>query len=104
MGVAEIGKDSITLAETQRLIQATIRGRQLPVDILPTYIPQMVDQMVTERALALEAERLGIQVSAADVADSIRQMVPGLFPPPRRQVRGPGSLCRHAGAAEHDHR
>src|SRR5450759_2487793 len=82
MMIAEIGKDTITLAETQRLIQATIRGRQLPVDILPTYIPQMVDQMVTERAMALEAERLGIQVSDADVADSIRQMVPSLFPPP----------------------
>ena len=78
--IAEIGKDSITLAETQRLIQATIRGRQLPVEILPTYIPQMVDQMVTERAMAMEAERLGLQVSDADVADSIRQMVPSLFP------------------------
>src|ERR1039458_7718116 len=80
MVIAEIGKDSITLAETQRLIQATIRSRQLPVDILPTYIPQMVDQMVTERAMAMEAERLGLQVSDADVADTIRQMAPGLFP------------------------
>src|SRR5664279_3747649 len=80
MIIAEIGKDTITLAETQRLIQTTIRGRQLPMEILPTYIPQMVDQMVTERAMALEAERLGIQVSDADVADSIRQMVPSLFP------------------------
>ena len=43
--IAEVGKDTITLAETQRLIQATMRGRQLPPDILPTYIPQMVDQM-----------------------------------------------------------
>src|ERR1035441_2903250 len=43
-------------------------------------IPQMVDQMVTERAMAFEAERLGLQVSDADVADSIRQMVPSLFP------------------------
>ena len=80
MVVAEIGKDSITLAETQRLIQTTIRGRQLPMEILPTYIPQMVDQMVTERAMAFEAERLGLQVSDADVADTIRQMAPGLFP------------------------
>jgi peptidyl-prolyl cis-trans isomerase D len=80
MLIAEIGKDTITLAETQRLIQATIRGRQLPVEILPTYIPQMVDQMVTERAMALEAERLGLQVSDADVAESIRQMAPSLFP------------------------
>ena len=80
MVIAEIGKDTITLAETQRLIQTTIRGRQLPMEILPTYIPQMVDQMVTERAMAFEAERLGLQVSDADVADTIRQMAPGLFP------------------------
>ncbi len=80
MVVAEIGKDTITLPEMQRVIQATIRGRQLPTEILPTYIPQMVDQMVTERAMAMEAERLGYQVSDADVADSIRQMVPSLFP------------------------
>jgi peptidyl-prolyl cis-trans isomerase D len=78
--IAEIGNDAITLAETQRLIQSTIKGRQLPVEILPNYIPQMVDQMVTERAMVFEAERLGLQVSDADVADSIRQMVPSLFP------------------------
>jgi peptidyl-prolyl cis-trans isomerase D len=78
--VAEIGNDAITLAETQRVIQSTIRGRQLPMEILPNYIPQMVDQMVTERAMVFEAERLGMQVSDTDVADSIRQMVPSLFP------------------------
>ena len=78
--IAEIGKDSITLAEAQRLIQATVRGRQLPVEILPTYIPQMMDQMVTERAMVMEAERLGLQVSDAEVAESIRQLVPSLFP------------------------
>jgi peptidyl-prolyl cis-trans isomerase D len=78
--VAEIGKDTITLPDMQRVIQATIRGRQLPTEILPTYIPQMVDQMVTERAMAMEADRLGYKVSDADVADSIRQMVPNLFP------------------------
>jgi len=78
--IAEIGKDTITLAETQRLIQAQMRSRQLPPDILPTYIPQMLDQMVAERAMVLEAERLGIVVTDADVAEAIRQMVPSLFP------------------------
>ena len=78
--VAEVGKDTITLAETQRLIQATVRGRQLPPEILPTYIPQMVEQMVTERAMAMEADRLGLQVTDAEMADAIRQMVPSLFP------------------------
>ena len=32
--IAEIGKDTITLAETQRLIQAQMRSQQLPADIL----------------------------------------------------------------------
>ncbi|MCU1236295.1 MAG: PpiC-type peptidyl-prolyl cis-trans isomerase [Candidatus Solibacter sp.] len=78
--VAEIGKETITLPDMQRVIQLTIRGRQLPTEILPTYIPQMVDQMVTERAMAMEADRLGYQVSDADVADMIRQTIPSLFP------------------------
>jgi peptidyl-prolyl cis-trans isomerase D len=78
--VAEIGNEKITLPDMQRMIQMTIRGRQLPTEILPTYIPQMVDQMVTERAMAMEAERLGYQVSDADVADLIRQTIPSLFP------------------------
>ena len=100
--VAEIGKDTITLAETQRLIQATVRGRQLPTEILPTYIPQMVDQMVTERAMAMEAERLGLQVTDAEVADAIRQMVPNLFPDGK--FVGKEAYAAHAGAAEHDDR
>jgi peptidyl-prolyl cis-trans isomerase D len=80
MIVAEIGKDDvITLPEVQRLIQNTVRGRQLPPDILPTYIPTMVDQMVTDHALAYEATRLGFQVTDADVAETIRQEAPNLF-------------------------
>src|ERR1035437_1611069 len=80
MIVAEIGKDDvITLPEVQRLIQNTVRGRQLPPDVLPSYIPTMVQQLVTERALAYEAARLGFQVTDADLADTIRQAAPSLF-------------------------
>ena len=51
----------------------------MPPDVVPSYIPQMVDEMVTERALAYEAARLGFQVTDADLADTIRQIVPSLF-------------------------
>jgi peptidyl-prolyl cis-trans isomerase D len=78
--VAEIGKDTITLPEMQRSIQLTIRARQLPMEILPTYIPQIVDGMVTERALVLEAQRLGLQVNDSEVVELIRQTIPNLFP------------------------
>src|SRR4051812_34476654 len=69
--VASIGKDNITLLEVQRLIQNTMRGRQLPPEILPNYIPTMVNSMITERALAFEAERLGYEVSDAQVRQAI---------------------------------
>src|SRR4051794_14200635 len=78
--IAEVGKDTITLAETQRLIQMQMRSRQLPPDILTTYIPQMLDQMVAERAMVMEAERVGLKVTDDDVREAIRQMVPSLFP------------------------
>jgi peptidyl-prolyl cis-trans isomerase D len=78
--IAEIGKDDvITVPEVQRLIQNTVRGRQLPAEVLPTYIPTMVDQLVTERAMAYESARLGFQVTDADLADTIRQTAPALF-------------------------
>jgi peptidyl-prolyl cis-trans isomerase D len=77
--IAEIGGDKITLQEVQRLVQNTVRSRQLPPEILPNYVPQMIDGMITERAMLYEAKRLGYEVSDADVAEFIRQTAPGLF-------------------------
>ncbi|SPF37974.1 PpiC-type peptidyl-prolyl cis-trans isomerase [Candidatus Sulfopaludibacter sp. SbA4] len=78
--VAEIGGDQITLPDVQRLIQNTVRGRQLPPEILPNFIPQIIDNVITEHALAYEAARLGFQVTDAELADAIRQNIPTLFP------------------------
>jgi peptidyl-prolyl cis-trans isomerase D len=77
--VAEIGKEEITLPEVQRIVQNQLRGRQMPAEILPTYVPQMVDTLISERALAYEAQRLGFEVTDAQVSDAIRQFVPNLF-------------------------
>jgi peptidyl-prolyl cis-trans isomerase D len=79
MIVAEIGKDTLTLPDVQRQVQNIVHSRQLPPEILPNYVPQMIDDMITQRALVLEAQRLGIEVTDADVADFIRQTAPGLF-------------------------
>lgn len=77
--VAEVAGTEITLPDVQRLIQATMRGKQLPPEVLPNYIPQMVQQMVADRALAYEATRLGYQVSDAELSTAIRQVIPSLF-------------------------
>jgi peptidyl-prolyl cis-trans isomerase D len=78
--VASVGSDQITSGDVARRIQNEVRGRQLPAELVSTYIPQIVDQMVDEQALAYEATRLGFQVSDADLRSAIQTIIPDLFP------------------------
>lgn len=78
--LAQVGKSDITLQDMQKLIQNNLRSRQLPSEILPSLIPQMVQDTITEYAEAYEAQRLGFQVTDADVSNTIRQTIPQLFP------------------------
>ncbi|HUO31282.1 MAG TPA: peptidylprolyl isomerase [Bryobacteraceae bacterium] len=77
--VATVGKDAITVPEVQQVIQTNLRGQRLPTELLANYVPQFISKMVTERALAYEAARLGYKVSDQDLAAGIRQMVPQLW-------------------------
>lgn len=78
--VATIGSDAISVQDVQTMIQRTMRQKQFPAEVLPNFIPQMVQSMVTDRAMVYEAERLGFVVTDQDIAQAIRQMVPNLFP------------------------
>lgn len=80
MVVAEIGKDVLHMQDVQKALQAQFRNRQMPPEMMPLMVPQIVEAMITERALAYQAERMGFQVNDADVANAIRTMVPALFP------------------------
>src|ERR1035438_5393704 len=70
--VAKVGGQEITETEARHLIQSNTRGRQIPAEIIPNYVPQLIDQMITERAMEYEARKLGIQVSDQDLAESLR--------------------------------
>lgn len=78
--VAEIGKDTLTLPEVQKSIQMALRGQQLPPEFVPHYVPQIIQTMVSERAMVYEARRLGFQISDADLIAGIRAIMPSLFP------------------------
>ncbi len=78
--VAEIGKDTITTREVQNQLQEALRGKQIPRELLETYLPQFVDQMIEERAVAYEASRLGFQITDADLAAAIQAGFPSVFP------------------------
>ena len=95
--VASVGSDEITATDVQKMVQNTMRGKQLPPDMLPIYLPQLVDEIIAKRAMAYEADRLGFEVSNLDVSSAIQQMIPSLFPDGRFVANWP--LRRSAPAS-----
>jgi peptidyl-prolyl cis-trans isomerase D len=77
--VAKIGSTEITEADARRSIQTQTRGQKIPAEIIPNYVPQMIETMINERAMEYEAHKLGLEVSDQDVAESLRQNFPNLF-------------------------
>ena len=53
--VAKIGSVEITEAEARRSIQTQTRGQRIPAEIIPNYVPQMIETMVNDRAMEYEA-------------------------------------------------
>jgi peptidyl-prolyl cis-trans isomerase D len=78
--VAEIGKDAVTLHEVQLAIQDRVRSGQMPTDMVPLYLPQIIDDLITYHALVYEAQQMGLQVSEQETSEVIRLSIPGLFP------------------------
>lgn len=76
---AEVGKDKITVQEARKAIGNLTRNRQMPAELLGIYAPQVLDQLVMERSLAREAQKLGIQVSDEEVDNAIMDQVPPQF-------------------------
>src|SRR3984957_1035107 len=70
--IAEIGKSTVTLGQVQTQLKNALQNRRLPPEFAATYIPQLVDQAIAERAVAYEAEQLGFRVSDRDLADTLR--------------------------------
>ena len=73
--VAEIGDKKVTLQEVQRTLQGALRGKQFPTEMLQNYIPVLVDQMIAERAVAYQADRMGFTVTEDELGNSLRSML-----------------------------
>jgi peptidyl-prolyl cis-trans isomerase D len=77
--VAEIGKSALTVKDVQNEMQQLVKGRQVPAELIPVYLPQRIDQMINERALAYQAERMGYEIPDAELAAYIRSLLPRFF-------------------------
>ncbi len=78
--VAEIGSEALTVRDVQRNIQDQLRNKTFPREMASVYVPIIINQMISERAVAYEAERLGFEVTDADVALTVQSLLPQLFP------------------------
>ncbi len=77
--VAEIGKEVVTAQDVRQSMQRLLQNGSIPKDMAGLYVPQLIDSMITERALVYEAQRLGFQASEDDVVRSIAATLPQLF-------------------------
>jgi len=74
--VAQIGKEDITSQEVSRTIRNMTSNRQLPPELLSIYVPQIIQQMINEHAMAYEADRLGLRVSQEETDTAIIDSLP----------------------------
>ena len=74
--IATVGDYTVTAQDAQRVISNMTRGRNLPPEILSMYAPQMVNNLINERAMAYEAKRMGFRSNDADTAEAVRRALP----------------------------
>ncbi len=77
--VAEVGGHPVSVVEVRRQLQRIERRGALPRALEPLYVQQIVNQLVYEQMLELEAKRLGIRVTDEERAERIRQLLPTAF-------------------------
>jgi peptidyl-prolyl cis-trans isomerase D len=77
--LAEIGNSKVTAQDVVNAIQPLVARGQLPPEYIDVYVPQIVDQMVQDRAIAYEFGRLGLTVSDDEVLVGLQSVNPQYF-------------------------
>jgi peptidyl-prolyl cis-trans isomerase D len=78
--VAEIGNSELTVREVQLAIRNATRSRNIPPEMMVHFVPQIIDQLINEKALIYQAEQMGLRVTEEETAKAIRESMPNLFP------------------------
>ena len=77
--LAEIGSTKVTAQDVVTAIQPLVQRGQLPPEYIDIYVPQIVDEMVQQRAIAYEFGRLGLTISDEEVLAGLQQEAPQYF-------------------------
>jgi peptidyl-prolyl cis-trans isomerase D len=77
--LADIGNTKLTAQEVVTAMQSIIQRGNLPPEMVDVYVPQIVDEMVQQRAIAYEFSRLGLKVSDDEVLVGLQSVNPQYF-------------------------
>jgi peptidyl-prolyl cis-trans isomerase D len=77
--VATVDGQPVTRTEVQKQLQRIQAGQQIPAALAPLYAQQIIEQLVFEKELEVEAQRLGVTVSDAELADRIKMLLPPAY-------------------------
>ena len=78
--VATVGGQNISIVDVRQQLAQQTQGQNLPPMLEGLYLRQELDQMVFERLLQMEADRLGIQVTPEEITQRIKELLPTAFP------------------------
>jgi peptidyl-prolyl cis-trans isomerase D len=77
--VATVDGQPVTRTAVQQQLQRIQQGQQIPAALMPLYAQQIIEQLVFEKELEVEAQRLGVSVSDAELADRIKLLLPTAY-------------------------
>ncbi len=77
--LAEIGNTKLTAQEVVTAMQSIIARGSLPPEMVDVYVPQIVDEMVQQRAIAYEFAHMGLTVSDDEVLVGLQSVNPQYF-------------------------
>ena len=77
--VAQVGDQTVSVVDVQTQLSKSTHGTQIPPALLPIYTQQALDQLIEEKMLALEADRMGLRVSDEEHAELLKKLVPTAF-------------------------
>jgi peptidyl-prolyl cis-trans isomerase D len=79
---ANVGDEQVTTAEIQRQAEKQAQQRGLPAQFVAFIVPQVAEQIVSQKALQAEAHRLGLKVTDEELRDELRNgmLSPQFYP------------------------
>jgi peptidyl-prolyl cis-trans isomerase D len=77
--LAEVGGATVTADQAKSAITRLVSNGQLPPDSVNVYLPQLVDQMIQDRAATYAFEKMGLTVTDDEVMAGLMRVFPQFF-------------------------